>query len=111
MARLLVVVGLLSLASAGLALAQVNVAASPSATLSCAVDGGVPATLTAGGYQMTVTGADSYLCTGDTDGGCGAGLGVLYPSGTVMLRAVPGTSKSYGCRSSGSGVVQFTRLQ
>ena len=71
----------------------------------CASGGSASQTLTVGTYLMRVTDADVWVCYAAT---CASG-GERFPSGTVMLLAIPGGGKQVTCRSSAStGDVIFT---
>lgn len=67
----------------------------------CSSGGSAAQTVTGGQYLLRVTDADTFLCFAESAATCASG-GEKFPSGTVVLLSVPGTSKSVACRSSSS---------
>lgn len=67
----------------------------------CASGGSAAQTVVAGTYLLRITDADTTVCIADSAATCASG-GDKFPSGTVMLLTVGGTSKSLACRSSAS---------
>lgn len=62
-------------------------------------------TLTEGSYLLRVTGEDIFVCLAST---CVSG-GEKFPSGTVLMIAVPRGGMTLSCRGTGSGDLIVTR--
>jgi hypothetical protein len=99
--------GLLLVAVAGTALAA-GITITPAvrtAFENCPPDGSSAQTVTRGGYLLTVTDADAFVCWGSS---CASG-GEKFSSGTMLLLNIPATQE-FSCRSADATAdVSFVR--